>query len=107
MPGPQKAQNDLVAAMNKPEPDAIADGWLNRLRGKPYGTLAARVGQPPVTEAVSRNGVGYQAQVLYHWDDKPGGNVRVIVAIDDGGLQAFLPITTDFIKSSSEQFIGE
>ena len=41
------------------------------------------------------------------WDDEPGGNVRVMVSIDDGGLRAFVPMTESFIKSPSGEFVGE
>lgn len=93
--------------MNKAEASAIADEWIGRLRDVPYASLAERVDLQPVTEAVKRNGVVYQVQVVHRWDSQPGGNVRVIVAVDDGGIRAFVPFTSDFIKSPSGQFVGE
>ena len=93
--------------MNKLEAIAIANEWLGRLRVEPYATLASRIGHPPVTEHVMQRGVVYQVQVSYYWDGEAGGDVRVIVAIDDGGMRAFFPVTSDFIKSPTEQFIGE
>ena len=93
--------------MNKAEASAIADEWISRLRDVPYASLAERAGLQTVTEAVKRNGVVYHVQVVHHWDSQPGGNVRVIVAVDDGGIRAFVPFTSDFIKSPSGQFVGE
>lgn len=41
------------------------------------------------------------------WDDKPDGDLRVMLSIDDGGLRAFKPLSKDLIISSSNRFIGE
>ena len=41
------------------------------------------------------------------WDAHPNGNVRVSAGIDDGGLRAFLPLTSDFIKAPDGSFVGE
>ena len=38
-----------------------------------------------------QRGVVFQMQVSYRWHSQAGGNVRVIVAIDDGGMRAFFP----------------
>lgn len=93
--------------MTKAEALAIADEWIGRLRDATYASLAAQVDRHPVTETVEHNGVVYQVQVGHHWDSQPGGNVRVIVAVDDGGIRAFVPFTSDFIKSPAGQFVGE
>jgi hypothetical protein len=93
--------------MNKAEASSIAEERIGRLRGLTYASLAAHVDQHPVTETVERHGVIYHLQTAYHWDSHPGGNVRVIVAVDDGGIRAFVPFTSDFIKSPSGQFVGE
>jgi hypothetical protein len=93
--------------MNRAEADAIAHEWLSRLRLEPYATLAGQIGHAPVTEAVTRGDVVYQVQVVYHWDSQPSGNVRVIVAVDDGAMRAFVPVTSDFVKSPDGHFVGE
>jgi hypothetical protein len=41
------------------------------------------------------------------WDDRAGGNIRVIASIDDGGLHAFAPLTDSFIKAPDGSFVGE
>ena len=93
--------------MNKAEASAIAEECLRNLRSQPYTHLASQVGQAPVTTTVTRSGIAYQVQVTHHWDGKPGGDVRVIVAVDDGGFRAFMPLTTDFIKAPNGHFVGE
>ena len=49
----------------------------------------------------------YQTEVNVLWDDRPGGNIRVIGSIDDGGLRAFAPLTDSFIKAPDGSFVGE
>jgi len=41
------------------------------------------------------------------WDSKKGGDIRVMVAADDGGLRSFIPQTYDFIMAPDGSFIGE
>lgn len=58
-------------------------------------------------EITAPSGVHYYVDVSAHWDGLPGGAVRVIGTIDDGGLRAFVPMTDDFIKASDGSFVGE
>lgn len=73
----------------------------------PYQELAARVGSVSNDEIARDSERSWQVEVEVLWDDKPDGDVRVMVAIDDGGLRAFVPLTGEFIKSPSGQFVGE
>ena len=41
------------------------------------------------------------------WDGKKDGNLRIIGAIDDGGLRAFIRLTEDFILTPDGSFVGE
>jgi len=81
--------------------------FLARYRQIPYAVLAARVNEFD-KEIVARQGGGFwQLQADFFWDDALRGNVRVMAAIDDGGLSACVPITDSFIKSPNDLFIGE
>jgi hypothetical protein len=92
---------DTVAAQK------VLDKWVAKLRTEPYRELASRVGSV-TTDEIARDGErSWQVEVEVFWDDEPNGNVRVTVSIDDGGLRAFVPMTSDFIKSPSGEFIGE
>ena len=85
----------------------VLDKWVAKLRTEPYRALASRVGST-TTDKIPRDGErSWQVEVQVFWDDEPNGNVRVMVSIDDGGLRAFVPITNDFIKSPSGEYIGE
>jgi hypothetical protein len=85
----------------------VLDKWVAKLRSVPYRELASRVGSV-TTDDVARDGErSWQVEVQVAWEDEPDGNVRVTVSIDDGGLRAFVPLTNDFIKAPSGEFIGE
>ncbi len=46
----------------------------------------------------------YQVEIQAFCDDKTG-TLRVIVAMDDGGLRAFKPLTDDFLITRSGQLL--
>jgi hypothetical protein len=92
---------DTVAAQK------VLDQWLAKLRAVPYRELASRVDSVTTDEVVRDSERSWQLEIEVLWDDEPNGNVRVVVAIDDGGLRAFVPMTASFIKSPSGEFVGE
>ena len=94
--------------MDKDKARQIIQAELEPYRAKPYTELVQMINAEPVTvEVVGSSGKGYQIEILAFWDDKPHGNIRVSGAIDDGGWRAFIPLTDGFIKSPSNEFIGE
>ncbi len=93
--------------MNKREARTVLKQQLEAYRKRPYRDLAAIIGQQGTGEVRGDSGASYQLEVQAFWDDKPGGNVRVRGAIDDGGWRALLPMSLDFIKAPDESFIGE
>lgn len=96
--------------MNKEVAEEVGRLTVEPLRDLPYEELArrARERQVDVVEVRGRDGVDYQVEVLYVWDHNPDGPVRVMAAVDDGGIRAFFPMAAgDFIKSKSGEFIGE
>lgn len=92
---------DTVAAQK------VLDKWLVRLRAVSYEELASRVDSVTTDEVARDSERSWQVEVQVSWDDEPEGNVRVSVAIDDGGLRAFVPMTGGFVKSPSGAFVGE
>jgi len=85
----------------------VLDEWVAKLRAAPYRELAARVDSVTTDEVVRDRERSWQLEIQFFWDDEPDGNVRVVVSIDDGGLQAFVPLTETFIKSPSGEIVGE
>jgi hypothetical protein len=81
---------------------------LDRYRADPYDVLVSRIDQDPIIEERPGPAGGtYQVEIISVWDDRPGGNVRVMGSIDDGGWRAILPVTRSFIKHAAGGFVGE
>ncbi|MEK9630081.1 MAG: hypothetical protein VW455_13810 [Nitrospinota bacterium] len=94
--------------MNKQEAIDLLENELEFFRSFSHQDLKKNVDQEPITkEVTSKDGKKYQIEICTHWDDNPQGNIRVIGAIDDGGLRAFFPLSRDFIKSPKNEFIDE
>ena len=97
-----------VETVDKQEAKRLLAKELEWWRQRPYVELASFVGQEPVTgEVQGAAGTSYQYEIQVFWDGKAGGNVRVVGAIDDGGIRAFLPLTDDFIMATDGNFVGE
>jgi hypothetical protein len=56
-----------------------------------------RIGTIETPEVIGVSGTRYQIEIEPIWDAMPGGAIRVLGAIDDGGLHAFVPVTLDFL----------
>ena len=79
--------------MNEQVAYALINFELTRLEKVPYADLAGLIGKVETKEAVGEDGKKYQLEIQVLWDSKKGGDLRVIVAADDGGWRAFKPLT--------------
>ena len=70
---------------------------LEEFRARPYSELTKLIGNPEQREAIGASGAAYQVEVEALWDSKPGGDIRLMAAIDDGGWRAFVPLTDSLI----------
>lgn len=95
--------------MSNAEAMRVLDGVVAELRREPYETLVARyLHESDNRTVVAESGVHYQVEVQAFWDrPRRPGNLRVIVAIDDGRWRAFAPLSADFILASDGSFVGE
>ena len=93
--------------MDKQEAKELLSETLTRYRKLSYVDLVAKIDQDDHLEVTGSSGAQYQIEIQVFWDNKPSGDVRVMGAIDDGGLRAFVPLTDDFIVSPDGRFIGE
>jgi hypothetical protein len=76
---------------------------LARVRQAGYDALLRTVEAGPLPkDVVGPDGKTYQLETSAFWDDKENGPIRVIVAIDDGGWRAFIPMTADEIIAPPE-----
>jgi hypothetical protein len=83
--------------MNEDEARTVLRDHLQAYRRRTHGELASLVGRSEAVELRGASGVVYQLEVQVVWDERPGGAVRVLGAIDDGGWRAFMPLCEDFI----------
>jgi hypothetical protein len=95
--------------MNRGEAQRIIGDKLDELRDLSYEELCETYLDETVTAEVEGplSGTLYQLEIEAFWDDGPHGNLRVMVAVDDGGLAAFKPMTGDFIIAPDGSFVGE
>ena len=94
--------------MDKEEALSLADAELAELRRSTYSQLIERLLDKQETfERVGDSGTRYQFELQAFWDDKPDGNLRVFVLIDDRGWRAFAPLSVDFIRAPDGAFIDE
>ena len=82
---------------------------LAPLRNLTYDQLVARLlDRIEVSEAVGASGVTYTIELEGRWDDhrRPGENLRVLGAIDDGTLRgAFRPLGDGFLVAPDGTFL--
>jgi len=94
--------------MDTREAEVLIHDFVARLRHQSYGDLVARYLDKTEHRSIrGPSGADYQIEVQALWDDRQPGNMRVIVAIDDGGWSAIKPMSTDFIIAPDGSFVGE
>jgi hypothetical protein len=85
----------------------LLDKELGKLRQLSYAELLPVMKKVPTNEIIGPDGKRYQIECQAFWDSKEGGNIRVMVCVDDGGWSAFKPLSAAFIISPSGSFISE
>lgn len=93
--------------MDKRTATAVLAEQLRLYRTKPYALLKDDVGQVNAYEVTTPDGSVYQIEVQVFWDGKPGGDIRVMAAIDDRGWRAVLPPSESFIMMPDGTFVDE
>jgi len=92
--------------MDNEEAVAVLERELAALGGASYADLVARIAAGPrAIERSAPSGATYQMEIDVRWDDRPGGNVRVVGSIDDGQWRVFVPMTRSFIKAPDDSFV--
>jgi hypothetical protein len=93
--------------MDNREAEVVLRGHLDGYRQRAYSELVRLRGKAQTAQLQGASGTSYQVEVEIHWDAKPGGAVRVLGSIDDGGVRSLRPISQDFILSPDGTFLGE
>jgi hypothetical protein len=93
--------------MDRKEARTVLIGELSRYRAQEHRALQRLLTSQDTYEVRGPSGSTYQIEIQAVWDDQPGGNLRVMGSIDDGGLRAFVPLNEDFIITPTGAFLGE
>jgi hypothetical protein len=93
--------------MDNAEAAALLKDHLAAYRLRSYDDLRTLLGKPQAAELRGGSGRTYQVEVEVTWDSGPGGALRVLAFIDDGGWRALRPLGDDFILAPDGRFVGE
>jgi hypothetical protein len=93
--------------MDRAEARTLLLGESAKYRAKTYAHLSALIGRPDTYELRGPSGTVYQLELQAFWDDKPNDVLRVTLAIDDGGIRAYMPMIEDFLIAPDGRFVGE
>jgi hypothetical protein len=94
--------------VDKQEANAELSRIVAAYKSRSYDEWIARIeGEAIAFEVTAASGRRYQVEIQAVWDDREGGDVRVMFGIDDGGWRAFLPLTDSFIIRRDGTFVGE
>lgn len=83
--------------MNRTEALDLLERELVHYRERSYSDLRSLIGSPVVRDVGGASGSLYYIQVEAFWDSRPGGILRVMGTIHDGGWRAVKPLASDFL----------
>lgn len=94
--------------MNNAEAVQLLENALDEFRLTAHTDHARRIETNPKAgpfrvEPIGASGARYQLEIDVFWDHKPGGAVRVMGSIDDGGFwRSVAPLTRSFIRREED-----
>jgi hypothetical protein len=83
--------------MDTQEARRLIEARLAKYRTLGYTALLRLLQEQDTFELEGATGTKYQVEIQAVWDNRKGGDLRVLGSIDDGGWRAFVPLTSDFI----------
>jgi hypothetical protein len=93
--------------MDKKEAQQLLDDFGAALQSRfTYQDWQKLIGESEVVETTGQSGTEYQIEWTVLWADKEGGDIMVILSIDDGSLlSCIFPLTTNsFLVSPDGEF---
>ena len=98
----------IEPAMNKHEAQGLLEEQLGSYRSEGYEALLRLVREPDTFQIHAASGAAYQVEISAVWDDRDGGDLRVMGAIDDGGFwRSIAPLCSDFIMRPDGTFVED
>ncbi len=92
--------------MDTHEAKAILDQEIAQHCALSREQLVELVNQHRVKEVLGPSGKRYSVELQVLWDDREGGNLRILVSVDDGGVRAFFPATLDFVMAQDGSILA-
>ncbi|MDT5123071.1 MAG: hypothetical protein QOC96_2553 [Acidobacteriota bacterium] len=94
--------------MDEAEAQLVLAQELSHYRNYSYTKLLSLIDDSKTFERTSPSGIKYQIEIQVFFDDiKAKRDLRVLGAIDGGGISAFSPLCDDFIMAPDGSFVGE
>lgn len=96
--------------MDKREAQQLLDEFVAGLRSRSYQEWQSLIGEEVLAEKKGFIGTTYQIEWNAFWDSpgQVGGDIRVMVSIDDFILARFIfPLTTSFLVSPAKDSLAE
>jgi hypothetical protein len=76
-------------------------------RGEGYKALQRLLAEADIFEIQGPSGAAYRIQIEAVWDDRPGGNLRVLGLLEDAEDPGpFGPVTDEFTITSTGAILG-
>jgi hypothetical protein len=85
--------------MDKTEAGHLLNEQMKTLKCLSYSELCSWIksGKSETPLVKGQSGSEYCIELEVRWEDKPGGAIRVLGSIDDGGWASIIPLSADFI----------
>ena len=80
---------------------------LETLKTRPYSFFAQSVNRTTHKKIIGQDGANYQIEIEVFWDNRRGGDIRVLGSVDDGQIRASAPLTEDFVITPAGAFVGK
>ena len=79
---------------------------ISLLRRQSYPDLVAKIGKTKHQEFLAHDGSRYLLETEVFWDSKKGGDIRVMVCAEGGGVSAVFPVSDAFVMAADGTIAG-
>lgn len=95
--------------MNISEANEILSKHFTLLKNTNYSELKGYLhpDKYSVREFTGISGRIYRINIKASWVDKKEGSIKIRIAVDDGGISYFYPLTNEFILTRYGGFVGD
>jgi hypothetical protein len=84
--------------MHNQEAMSVLNAKLDEFRALDFAELERQIGEAFHYQMTGPSGVEYQVEIQLLWEQAASDVILVMGSVDDGGLRAFAPLTTSFVR---------